>query len=253
MRGGAARSARHAVKSLTDRVHAQLRADVLSCLLAPGTPVYEGELARQYGVSKTPVREALNSLRQEGLVEVLPRRGYQIMPLTMKDILTLLELRAVLETGAAALAAGRASKEGLDELEQLAHASYRRGDQQSETSFIEANTRFHKRVAELSGNERISALVARCLDELQRVFHLGADLRDISEEVAKDHLDLVVALRRRDPEAARGVVAAQVEHTRENIVRALTATSGSAVHLEFRAPVRGQTSSAVGQRRVQGR
>jgi len=210
---------------------------VLSCALVPGSQVYEAELARRYGTSKTPVREALNALRQERLIVVHPRRGYQVMPLTMNDILSLLELRAVLESGAATLAASRSSKEDLDELEQLARASYSRGNRQSLDQFIDANTRFHVRVAELSGNERISALISRCLDELQRVFHLGADIKDISQEVAQDHLELVEALRKRDSESARTIVADQVKHTRENIISALTVSQAALPrHIEIGAP-----------------
>lgn len=221
-------------QSLTERVYAGLRAELLRCELAPGSQIYEGELASRYRVSKTPVREALNSLRQEGLIQVLPRRGYQVTAITLKHILSLLELRLVLEGGAAGLAVQRASASDLAQLEKLAKASYQRGNKQSEAEFIDANRAFHMRVAELSGNERLVDLIKRCLEELQRVFHLGADLRNISDEVAQDHLDLVDALRRRDADGARRIVGEQTAHTRTNILGALTRGDGELpVHLEI--------------------
>jgi DNA-binding GntR family transcriptional regulator len=208
-------------RSLTRRIYDALRADLLSCVLPPGAQLFEGDLAARYKVSKTPVREALNSLRQEGLVRVLPRRGYEVTAITLRDINALLELRFVLEAGAVDLAVRHLTSAGLERLEHLARASYKRGDRQSEAEFVAANRAFHLAFAELSGNQRLVDLIARCLDELQRVFHLGAGLRNITDEVAQDHLDLVAALQQRDTADARRIVAAQIAHTRANILRAL--------------------------------
>src|SRR6266513_2300118 len=109
-----------AARSLTARVYNDLKRDILHCTLRPGQDVYEGQLAERYGVSKTPIREALNTLRQEGYVQVMPRRGYRISPVSVQDVQHIFHVRLLLEPSAAELAAQRISGEQLVELRRLA-------------------------------------------------------------------------------------------------------------------------------------
>jgi DNA-binding GntR family transcriptional regulator len=80
---------------LAGRVYEQLKRDILSCVLRPSQAVYEAELAQRYGVSKTPIREALNTLRREGYVHVVPRRGYIVAPISIQDVQQILSLRLI--------------------------------------------------------------------------------------------------------------------------------------------------------------
>ena len=82
---------------MRDGVYEQIRADILSCALVPGSAVYENELAQRYSVSKSPVRDALLRLQEHGLVEVLPRKGYRIRPISIADAHDLYEMRVLLE------------------------------------------------------------------------------------------------------------------------------------------------------------
>src|SRR5438445_603484 len=107
-------------RSLTARVYQDLKRDIMTCALRPGAEVYEGQLAERYGVSKTPIREALNTLRQEGYVRVLPRRGYVVAPVSVEDVQEVFHVRLLLEPSAAELAAQRVSGEQLVELRRLA-------------------------------------------------------------------------------------------------------------------------------------
>ncbi|MDP6925550.1 MAG: GntR family transcriptional regulator, partial [Rhodospirillales bacterium] len=68
---------------IRDSVYSRIRADILTCGLAPGSRVFENDLAERYGVSKSPVRDALLRLQEHGLVEVLPRKGYLIRPISL--------------------------------------------------------------------------------------------------------------------------------------------------------------------------
>jgi DNA-binding GntR family transcriptional regulator len=222
-------------QSLADTAYQRLRQEILTCVLAPGEPLFEGAVAERYGVSKTPVREALNTLRREGLVRVLPRRGYQVAPLTLQDVAELFQLRLLVEVGAAELAAGRLCAADLDALEALAHVDYTPGSPASLTSFVQANRQFHLQVAGATGNGRLVETVARCLDELERVFCLRADLRDITREVEHDHVALVDALRSGDGARAAAVMREQITATHRHIMATLLDVSspGLAVGLEI--------------------
>src|SRR5918999_630461 len=135
-------------RSLARRAYESLKQDILTCLLRPGTQIFEGELAARYGTSKTPVREALNLLGQEGLVQVLPRRGYLVAPITLRDVQEVFQLRLLLETAAAELAAEHITEEGLRQLRALVAVRYTYRDRASYARFLRANRDFHIAVAQ---------------------------------------------------------------------------------------------------------
>ncbi len=212
--------------SLTERVYGMLRTEILTCVLEPGTEVSEAELAERFDVSKTPVREALASLRSEGLVRTFPRRGYQVVPVTFGDMNELFDLRTILEAGAAELACERITDVEIDNLDRLAGVVYDRSEQPSLKRFIQANKDFHGAIAKASGNERLYQLLVRQIDELERFFYLGARLRDVSSETQSDHRAIVETFRKRDPAAARAIMIRHNEVTRQGLFQAL-ATSRS--------------------------
>ncbi|MDQ0390479.1 GntR family transcriptional regulator [Labrys monachus] len=210
--------------SLTERVYGWLRSEILTCELEPGRELSEAELALRFEVSKTPVREALATLRSEGFVRTFPRRGYQVVPITFGDMNELFELRTILEAGAAELACTRFTDAELDNLEALADVVYDLSEQPSLKRFIEANRDFHTEIARASGNRRLHQQLVKTIDELERFFYLGARLRDVSGETRSDHHQIVDAFRSRDPEAARAIMIRHNEVTREGLVQQITSS-----------------------------
>ncbi|MGK6315811.1 GntR family transcriptional regulator [Neorhizobium sp. DT-125] len=210
--------------SLTEKVYTMLRTEILTCVLEPGKEVSEAELAERFDVSKTPVREALATLRSEGLVRTFPRRGYQIVPVTFGDMNELFDLRTILEAGAAELACKRITDADIDNLNRLADVVYDRSEQPSLKRFIQANRDFHVAIAKASGNERLHQLLTRQIDELERFFYLGARLRDVSGETQSDHHAIVDILSKRDPDAARAVMIRHNELTRQGLFQALASS-----------------------------
>ena len=92
---------------LTDRAYERIRHDIISCAIAPGAEISEAQLCAQYKLGKAPVRMALNRLAHDGLVRAIPRRGYMVAPVTVRDIHDVFELRLMLEPAAARMAAGK--------------------------------------------------------------------------------------------------------------------------------------------------
>src|SRR5687768_9710248 len=101
-------------RSLSDDAYLRIRDLIVSLELSPGAIVNERELMKRLGLGRTPVREALRTLAQEKLVEVYPRRGIFVAPVDVRDLASLSEVRALLESHAAALAATRATPEERD-------------------------------------------------------------------------------------------------------------------------------------------
>jgi DNA-binding GntR family transcriptional regulator len=131
------------------------------------------------------------------------------------------ELRYVLESAMARLAASRADPKVLDEIRANAHFTYTYRDRESYTEFLALNSDFHRRIADSTGNGRLASAISQILDELTRVFHLGLDIRDSAEEMKQEHVALAEALCDRDPDRAARIVQDQVERSQERILQAL--------------------------------
>lgn len=217
--------------SLSERAYARLRGEIITCALRPGADLSEGELAARLRMSKTPVRDALGRLVQEGLVEAFPRRGYRVTPVSVKDVSDLFVLRSALEGTAAELAATRMTAAELDALEAVGGARYARDAGASVAGFVEANNAFHTAIARGAGVPRLHALIVACLEESTRLFHMGAAFRDVNTETVSDHARLIEALRRRDGRAAREAIIEHCEHTRRGLLAALIADPVSPLEL----------------------
>ena len=212
-------------EALVDELAASIQAKVLNGEIPTGTWLRQESLAAEFGVSRTPVREALRKLQASGLVEVQPRRGALVRGPTVREIREAYEVRAELEGLAAELAAAR-SRDG--ELRRLrdAQALFRRSlpgvlasragrahDETSQTEWIRGNDSFHLAILEAAGNSRLEATLA----DLHRSFPrdltwlvLAENARLLEENVAQ-HEAILEAIERHDPKAARKRM---VEHNR---------------------------------------
>jgi DNA-binding GntR family transcriptional regulator len=164
-------------------------------------------------------------LAQEGFVQPIPRFGYLVSEITISDIHEIFELRSIVETAAARLAAVRASDEELDGILQSSNFTYVYRNRETYTEFLTLNAEFHRSIAVLTGNQRLVDLTQRNLDELNRVFHLGLDLRDSADEMPREHLALAESLLTRNAAGAAQIVGDQIENSRRRVLEALITRS----------------------------
>jgi GntR family transcriptional regulator, rspAB operon transcriptional repressor len=211
--------------SQTDGAYEHLKRLILTGGLAPGEEVREVTLTESTGFGRSPVREALRRLVQEGFVEVRPRQGYRVSVVTLASVRDLFEMRLLLEPAAAELAATRATQEELAALHDLAHESYVAGDPDSYERFLARNREFHVRVAKAAGNERLANTLRVLLEEMQRLFFISLPSRDgdTASELVHEHHELHDALLARDAARARQVVIDQIEASRSRVMAGLLA------------------------------
>ncbi|MBM3129278.1 MAG: GntR family transcriptional regulator [Chloroflexi bacterium] len=207
--------------SLALHVYEKIRSDILTCALKPGQQVTQVQLVDKFQVGVTPVREALQRLAQEGLVQSIPRFGYIVSAITLADVCALYEFRKIIESAAVRLAAERASDGQLAQIAQAVNFTYTFGDRQSYTDFLAHNAEFHCAIARASGNPRLGALVYALNNELIRVFHLGLDVRDSAREMRDEHIALVNALKARDADRAERILQKQNAKSEERVKEAL--------------------------------
>lgn len=208
-------------RSGTDEAYDYLKRRILLCELAPGEELREGALAESTGIGRTPIREALRRLVQEGFVDVRPRQGYRVSPITLASVHDVFELRLLLEPAAVELAIRRAPREAITALHDLAHARYVHGDQESYERFIVDNLNLHVQIAESTGNQRLAHMLRNLLEEMQRLFFLSLDARDSSIEQMHEHHELYDAMLAGDVETARRIVVDQIEQSRQRVIDAL--------------------------------
>ena len=180
---------------LRETVYEQLRADMISCKLAPGAELREAELAARFDMSKSPVRDALMRLESEGLVITLPRQGYRVAPVSLTDVLDMFHLRAALERACMERIVLRASDEQLRELDAFRHFDASAWD----GGFIAFNRAFHRRIAELGGNARMRDQLIDLIDLLERAVQVSvASMKQGDPQVlVNEHVEIIDALQAR--------------------------------------------------------
>lgn len=229
--------------SATDRAYEHLRNEILSCRLAPGRRIVEGEIAEQLGMSNTPVKRALGMLADEGFVDVRPRHGYRVTEITLADVQEIYQLRQVIEPAAAELAATNATPEQLREMRQLVE----KDPESSAEDRTESVLRFHQILAAASGNSRLAAVLNGLMDETQRLLHLGLDLQDNVSHQAGEHRELLDALLKGNHHLAREIAEHQVELERmrmfEAILASLTSSSGTAERVVLKPVITDSSAS----------
>jgi DNA-binding GntR family transcriptional regulator len=176
--------------------------------LRPGELIKTADLAQRYSVSRTPVREALASLEREGLVTVLPHRGYLVRSLTLQEARDVYLMRTVIEGAAAERAATRLTDEELDALGALKPPRELESKLYS-LDFDEHFNEFHRRIAQAAGSPRLARTLDGLLHDVQRLQSLSENLPS-PEQIQKEHVEIHDALRSRDPVAARTTMEAHI-------------------------------------------
>jgi DNA-binding GntR family transcriptional regulator len=210
------------VKSLTDTAYAILKRRIIRCEMPPGLHITESQLVSEINIGKTPVREALARLAQEGLVRSYPRYGYVVAPITLGDVKELFGLRLIVEPAAVELAAGRVDVAQLRQLDHLcAVADLSRGNHESLDEHLHANRELHAIIARASGNQRLAELIEKLHDESERMLHLSLLFRPRREEILHEHRALIDALAAGDAASARQHMIEQIRAAEANVLDAL--------------------------------
>ena len=204
-------------------VYDRLRADILSCALSPGQEFREGDLAERFGVSKSPIRDALQRLELEGLVEIEPRRGHRVAPISIADARDILDLRAILEVGAVRVIAADASDSQLAQFDR-----FRTAPTDDVEAFADYNRDFHLHLCNAAGNRRLAATAAQLMENYDRLCIVSLSSSAASEhtnmeEALADHIAIVDALQARNAGQAARAAARHIRTSRRRVMRGLEA------------------------------
>ena len=198
--------------SLHDETVSRLRALITDGALRPGSRIDERELCERFGVSRTPLREALKVLASEGLVELLPHRGSRVTRLSAPELRDAFEIVAALEALAGELACQRITDAQIDDIAAV-HARmeqhYGRGEL---TEYFACNQTIHEAINRAAGNAQLTEMYALVSNRVRRARYMANHSPERWANAMREHVEILDALRRRDGAACGALLREHLQH-----------------------------------------
>jgi DNA-binding GntR family transcriptional regulator len=208
--------------SLTEEAYRHLKREILENRMPPGFQALEAELASRLEMSRTPVREAVIRLQEEGLVEVIRRRGMRVLPLSAGDMREIYQVLTCVESEAAAIVAAQGPTEA--ELEPLRAATRDMEEALSSDdleAWAEADHGYHVSLLNLCENKRLVHIAFTHFDQAHRVRMFTLRLRTIPEKSTREHREQVEALQSGNPRLVRDMYRAHRERAAHELIEIL--------------------------------
>ncbi len=210
-------------RSIQDIVFSTLRDEIVSQKLKPGDVLNTVELSKRLGVSRTPIREALNRLISIGLVEESPHKSCYVKKLSIEQVFEIYYIRAALSGAAARLAATRISEADLTRLSALCDEMERLRGSEHSRSMLEKNREFHSIIIAAARSPNLESLLEQYYQLSQHYRALALEFPDSFRQVCEEHRTIATALRERNKEHAESAVREHYFNTARRIAHAFHA------------------------------
>jgi DNA-binding GntR family transcriptional regulator len=206
-------------RRLVDDATQALRQAILDGRLAAGARLRQTDLAAQLQISRTPIREALGRLQQEGLVELLPRGGVRVAVLDLEEAVELYDLREVLDGLAARLAARLMTREGAARVEGALQRMARSVERGNANQWFGAHVLFHEEIFRAAGGRRLQALLPVVRLSIRHFHPLLLRTESRREAALAEHRRIYEAIVAHDPEAAEREARLHIASAREIVLK----------------------------------
>ena len=202
----------------SDRVEKELRQLILTLELAPGLAISEASLMKKNGWGRTPLREAIQRLAEQSLLQIIPRQGVVVTALSVFDFAEMMDAMSMVIGPAAALACERLTPEELDQLEDIIQASESAAREDDFVKVSQLDYDFHRILADATGNRHLSRYLLH-LHQVATRFNFAAWKRDRNAEPSiAEHRQILEIMHQRDVEGAKRAMRAHIENARQRIV-----------------------------------
>jgi len=199
---GTRRKGRPRSATAASRIHADLRAELVSLKRRPGDAISEAEIALAYGVSRTPVREAILKLSDEGLVDIFPQSGIFVSRIPLSALPEAIIVRKALEQTTARFAAGLASASQILSLHAILQRQREADAAGDRDAFHQADELFHATIADVAGYPGIWTLILQVKVHVDRFRQLTLPQKDRMTQVIAEHEGVLAAIEAHDPTSA---------------------------------------------------
>ena len=206
---------------LRDVVFQTLRQAILSGKLQPGERLMEIHLARELGVSRTPVREAIRKLELEGLVNMIPRRGAVVGEITRTDLEDVLEVREALEELAVRKACENMTEEDIQALKAAADKFRKCVENEDLMASAQADVSFHEIISEATGNRRLIQILNNLREQIYRYRLENLKDKKAYPILIREHSAILKALENKDVDAATEALRGHIKNQKISIIESL--------------------------------
>jgi DNA-binding GntR family transcriptional regulator len=216
---GAARDGGGPRKSLREKAYEAIKQQIITCELRPGEVLSEAAVSAALDIGRTPVHQALDRLMIEGMVDVLPRKGVIVRPLSLDEALEIIDVRLVNEIYCVRLAATHADRADIaalrDNLDRMTSASRRR----EVAEMMQLDREFHTTLSAAGRNSILSDFLGNLHDRAQRFWFVSLRAPDHNDRVCEQHAAIVDAIVSHDPNRAETAMRFHIEAFRTNVTR----------------------------------
>ena len=203
--------------NLSDEVYNILSDRIISTKLQAGARLIEDELAQDLGISRTPIREALNRLAQDGLIELIPRKGAQVSQLKESDVEEIYDVRKVLEGLATEKAASLIEKKDIVQVEELIE-KYESSPEKKLEYFLKADIKLHNLIISCCGNRRLIKILRSLHNFVESFRVLDAQYDRRLKQANREHKAIIRALLKKDAATARSLIEQHIENAKKHIL-----------------------------------
>jgi DNA-binding GntR family transcriptional regulator len=206
-------------ETIRQKVHQHVREQILNGEIGPDERLIETKIAKEIGTSRTPVREALHSLEQEGLIESIPRIGYRVKMTSDQEAIEIWEIRSAIETLAAKWACEKAQARLVKELSRNITLAEEATSSQRADKFVDLDAQFHEVIARLSGGKRLLELAQTLRRHALRYRIESIHHPETMQRAIEGHREILRAVEKGDYDALDRAVRAHLEQSKTDTLR----------------------------------
>lgn len=205
--------------SLTMQAYNTLKERIMRIQLRPGELLLVQPLAKELGISRTPVREAMVRLEQEGFVEEAEGKKFRVSEITLKSILEIHEIRELIELHTVAKAAAKRSERQLKGLIKLMDGMSAALAKKDHVAFFQTDMEFHACIIKISDNATLETLMFHLNEKIQRIRHLTTYVYRRVEDTIGEHNAILDAIREKAPEAAQAAMKRHLDNVQKGVIQ----------------------------------
>ena len=205
--------------TIRKKVYSHVREQILSGRIAPNERLVETRIAQEIGTSRTPVREALHNLEIEGLIQAIPRVGYQVKTISETEVEEICEIRSSIESLAARWAMEKAPAKVIRELKKNIAATVERVSRGEIRAFIDLDAQFHETIARASGSTRLLELAQTLRGHMLRYRVQSIYSEETVLQALKGHQGILKAIEKKDPQKVTEAIQVHLEESKKSILR----------------------------------
>jgi len=213
------RKPRSAVQSLRDIAYEAIKRQIITCDLRPGEVLSEAVLSDTLQIGRTPVRQAIDRLVTSGLVDVMPRKGVMVKPITFDEIFDIIEARVINESHCARRAALQVDDSEVARLAANVSEMWKATEGADIDRMMDLDREFHSIISRAARNHVITEILGNLHDRSTRLWFISLRAVEQHVRVCDQHAAIFEGIRRRDPDAAEAAIRAHIESFRDNVSR----------------------------------